>query len=1083
MLGPIELLSGGKTYKLGARKERGVLAILLWELGHPVPAETLVSRIWGHDASANAFESLYQNVSRLRMRLRTAGGTGTELPNRLGSYQLDVSRLDVDAWRFRALSDDARGAAVRGDDELAVALFAEADALWRGIPLDGLDGDWVEGIRARLNEERLSSAEQRIRAGLRLGRHADLVGEIADLSRQDPFNEILLELHLRALYGSGRQAEALSTWRQADRRWREEVGGDLGRALRNLHQLMLHDDPTLSGSARSPATGHLPTASEAVPPMTLPSTMPGDNPDFTGRAAELETLSSWLGSESGQSTVPIAVISGMPGVGKSAFAVHAAHLLLGRYPDQLYLSLRGHDPKGAPLEPAAALGTLLRKLDVPGSVIPADAEDRAALWRFKLADRKALILLDDALDADQVLSLLPGGPGCLVLVTTRRRTLILPGMLSLPLDPMPQADADELFTRTAGAGKAADRAAVASVVRLCGYLPLEIQLAGRRLRRHPAWNAIDLASRLADIRSGDRDMTTALALSYRYLTAGQQRLFRMLALHPGDSFPPHAAAAMAGDASPAETERALEILLDFHLIEEPVPGRYQFHARVRDHAAELAATVDSEQDQRLARQRLLDYYLGLADHADRIIRPFDRRIAVRDAIASPSLPSMSTRRECMALLEAEKASLLGVTRYAAGNGWPVHAGLLAHLLGGFLDTLGDWTDAIDLHRRAVDAWRAGGNAAGEAAALVDLGFILCRTGRHAEAAECARDALAIARSASDRAGEATALHTLGIILTWAGTYADALTCHDQALAIWRDLDDRHGEADALGRSVMAAARLGRHPDALRRAELALSAYRELGDLQGETNALNNLGGLQQDARCYEDALISYQQAKAAFLEIGDRQGEAIALSNIGGIRRLSGRHDEALRDYRTALTIFRDIGDRRSEAETLNGMAATFADASDQPAALSQYERALALGSELSEPYLLAASSLGIGSVHLRLGSYAAAADDYRTAAELSRQIGDPQQEADSLYGLGCALLQTDGKVAGREPLLRALVLFQGLDSPQASDVRARLQASDNDETSTLNVAFREANAGEFLGNQPEAAGGFRVAGGGGAGD
>jgi tetratricopeptide (TPR) repeat protein len=164
-------------------------------------------------------------------------------------------------------------------------------------------------------------------------------------------------------------------------------------------------------------------------------------------------------------------------------------------------------------------------------------------------------------------------------------------------------------------------------------------------------------------------------------------------------------------------------------------------------------------------------------------------------------------------------------------------------------------------------------------------------------------------------------------------------------------------------------------------------------------------------------------------------------------------------------------------------MAATFADASDQPAALSQYERALALGSELSEPYLLAASSLGIGSVHLRLGSYAAAADDYRTAAELSRQIGDPQQEADSLYGLGCALLQTDGKVAGREPLLRALVLFQGLDSPQASDVRARLQASDNDETSTLNVAFREGNAGEFLGNQPEAAGGFRVAGGGGAGD
>jgi DNA-binding SARP family transcriptional activator len=247
ILGPVELLSCGKNYKLGARKERGVLAVLLWELGYPIPAETLVSRIWGDDASDGAFESLYQNVSRLRKRLRNAGGTGRELPNRSGSYVLDVSRQDVDAWRFRALRDDARAAAAHGDDELAVTLFAEAEALWRGVPLDGLDGDWVEGIRARLNEERLHAAAHRIRAGLRLGRHADLVGEIADLAHQHPPNEALVELHLRALYGSGRQAEALSAYLQAERRWRNDFGGNLGPALRDLHQLMLHDDPALDG--------------------------------------------------------------------------------------------------------------------------------------------------------------------------------------------------------------------------------------------------------------------------------------------------------------------------------------------------------------------------------------------------------------------------------------------------------------------------------------------------------------------------------------------------------------------------------------------------------------------------------------------------------------------------------------------------------------------------------------------------------------------------------------------------------------------------------------------------------------------
>src|ERR1700722_6792325 len=207
MLGPVELLRDGESHKLGARKERGVLAVLLSEVGRPVPADTLVSRIWGDDAPDSASESLYQNVSRLRKRLRDAGGTGRELPNRSGSYVLEVSRQNVDAWRFRALRAEAGSAAARGDDERAVPLFAEADALWRGIPLDGLDGDWVEWIRARLNEERLRAAVQRIWAGLRLNRHADLVGEIADLVHQQPPNETLLELHLRALYGSGRQAE------------------------------------------------------------------------------------------------------------------------------------------------------------------------------------------------------------------------------------------------------------------------------------------------------------------------------------------------------------------------------------------------------------------------------------------------------------------------------------------------------------------------------------------------------------------------------------------------------------------------------------------------------------------------------------------------------------------------------------------------------------------------------------------------------------------------------------------------------------------------------------------------------------
>ena len=1039
MLGPVELLRDGKSHKLGARKERGVLAVLLWEVGHPVPADTLVSRIWGDDAPDSASESLYQNVSRLRKRLRDAGGTGRELTNRSGSYVLEVSRQNVDAWRFRALRDEARSAAARGDDERAVTLFAEADALWRGIPLDGLDGDWVEWIRARLNEERLRAAVQRIWAGLRLSRHADLVGEIADLVHQQPPNETLLELHLRALYGSGRQAEALLAYLQAERRWREDFGGNLGPALRGLHRLMLDDDPTLSATAPAGAAPHLAGVPGAAPPSPLPSTIPRDNPDFTGRAAELGTLASWLDADAAQSSAPVVVISGMAGVGKTALAVHAAHLLRDRYPDQqLYLDLRANDSKQEPLAPTVALGTLLRKLDVPDTVTPADAEDRAALWRFKLAGRKALILLDDALDADQVLSLLPDAAGCLVLVTTRRRMLALPGMRSLPLASLPHADASELFTRATGADIAApdDRAAIASVVRSCGYVPLEIQVAGRRLRGHPAWSVSDLASRLRDSGSGDRDMTAALALSYRYLTADQQRLFRWLAVHPGDSFSAHAAAAVA-DQSPAVAERTLDVLFDYHLIEEPVPGRFTFHDLVREYAADLATP---EPDRRLALGRLLDYYLCLADQADRVVHPFGRRISVpRGAITPRALPPLRTRSECMARLETDKSSLLGIARYAAAEGWPVHTGLLAHLLGPFLDTWGEWTEAIHLHRLAVAAWRTTGNAAGEATALIDLAFILFRTGQHAEAAESARTALAAARSAADKGREAAALDTLGVALSVSARYAEALACHDQAILIWRDLGDRHGEADALNRSGLPAVRLGRHPDALQRAELALAIYRELGDLQGETKALNNLGGMHQDAHCYDEALASYQQVMATLRETGDRQSEAIALSNIGDIRQISGHHDEALRNYRTALGIFRDIGDRRSEAEALNGMAAAFTGAGDSQAALGHYERALVLASELAERHTQAASHLGIGSVHLLLGRCHSAADDYRIALKLSREIADPVQEGRALVGLGRAL-DALGAPEAREHWQSALAIFEAVSSPEADDVRALLE-------------------------------------------
>jgi DNA-binding SARP family transcriptional activator/tetratricopeptide (TPR) repeat protein len=999
----VELWDDGKRHDLGTRKERCVLAVLLWELGRPITADAIIQRVWEADLSGKALSSFYSTVSRLRTRLHGIGPTDRDLlSRRSGSYQLDVSRDEVDVWRFRELRGYAKAAATSGDDEHAVALFGQAEALWHGIPLTGLDGNWAEGARATLNEQWLAAVQERIQAAFRLGRHAELVGEITDLVTGHPLNEDLVEFEMLALYRSGRRADALAAYRRLDRRWRDEFGGDPGPKLRDLHQRMLHDDPALSVPGSSGGAPYRVAVTDAVPSAALTSTMPRDNPDFTGRAVELDTLSDWLNSSEAQSAVPVAVISGMAGVGKTTLAVHAAHLRRDQYPDQLYLQLRGHSADEPTLDPVAALGTLLRRLGVPDAQVPVDIEDRAALWRSRLAGRRALILLDDAIGAEQVRPLLPGSPGCMVLITTRR-AIDLPGMCWLSLEPMPLADAAALFSRTAGRGPIGD-GAVASVLRMCGYLPQEIQLAGSELRRHPAWDVRDLAARLRQTRAKDRQVGAALALSYQYLTSTQQRLLRQLALHPGPVFSAYAAAAMAGDQTLSEAGHSLDVLLADHLVNEPASGRFAFHDLTREYAKELAMTIDSQQDRRRTMRRLLDYYLCLVDHADRAVYPFHRRVPVDGTAAVPDLPLLNTRGDYQEYLETEKANLLAIARHAASDDWPEHTALLAHALGKFLGTWGDWTDAIDLQHRAVAAWRVLGNTSGETIALTELSAILSRAGEHDEALSCTRDALAIAQAAADRPGEAAALDSMGLTLWRSASYSEALARHSEALTIWRELGDRHGEADALWHTAIALWHLGRYQDALWRAEHVRAAYRELGDPHGETNALNFLGGMQQDAECYDQALDSYQQALTMFKQLGDRQGEAVAFTNIGEIRQLNGHYAQALRDYRMALDILREIGDRRSEAETLNSMASTFLAAGDPATALTCYQQALILGGQLSERYLQASSHLGLGAVHLAIASPASAADDYRIALALSRQIGDSRLETDALHGLDHAL-------------------------------------------------------------------------------
>ena len=784
--------------------------------------------------------------------------------------------------------------------------------------------------------------------------------------------------------------------------------------------------------------------------MAQPNSLPRDNPHFTGRAAELDQLFGTIDAESGRGAMTIVAINGMAGVGKSTLAIHAAHLLGDRYQDRFYLHLHTHDPIEEPVDPAAGLGTLLRTLGIQPMGIPGTLEERATLWRTQLANRRALIVLEDADDPDQIRPLLPGSPGCLVLITCRRRMIGLPGIFWLPLGIMRQDEAVSLFTRVAGAERAHDQGAIARVVGMCGHLPLAIQLAGSRLRHHPAWSITDLASRLSrsqhrlsEIGAGDREIAGSLELSYRYLMSEHKQLFRQLALHPGTDFSVYAAAAAAGNVSLAATEQMLDALLDHYLLEERGPGRFAFHDLIREYAYRLSLLEDSEPDRRRVIHRMLDYYLCLADRADRIAYPFHRRMDVQLTYVPESMPPLNTQDDSRKSIEIERANILRIVPYAARQGWPVHAGLLPHVLAQFLDTWGCWEDAAIAHRLAVRSWQEVSDRAGEARALTELCFSLSRTGGYAEALQAGHDALGIFRAEGDRGGEADILDYTGLVLWQSSHFHEALSRHDEALAIWRSIDDRHGEADALSHGAFPLWHTGRYEDGLKRLKQALAVYREIGDIRGEGNSLINIADFQQHLGYYDEAFDHYQQALIIFRDIGNRQGEAIMFNNIGNLCQRAGRYDKSLEYYRNALSIYRDIGDRRCEADALNNIGAAFHHAGHHGEALIHHQKALVLAHELAEPYQEARSHCSIGAVHLRTGNYSSALNDYRSSLELSRRIGDVYQEALAHDGLGSVILHTEGAAAARRHWRKALDLFEQIGVPEAGAVRSRLRAAD----------------------------------------
>jgi tetratricopeptide (TPR) repeat protein/transcriptional regulator with XRE-family HTH domain len=741
--------------------------------------------------------------------------------------------------------------------------------------------------------------------------------------------------------------------------------------------------------------GRAPGVSQAAATRTLPR----DVAAFTGRHAELVQLTGTLASTPAHgAVVGIYAIGGMAGIGKTTFAVHAAHRVAGNFPDgQFFLPLHAHTAGQRPVDPADALASLLLTAGEPTAQIPPGLDARAARWRDLTAGRKILLLLDDAAGYEQIRPLLPATAGSLVLVTSRRRLTALQDAVVISLDTLSPGEAAELLARLASRPDlASEDAAVVELTRLCGHLPLAIGMLASRLRHHPARTAAALAAdlaatkdRLALLYTENLSVAAAFGLSYADLTPGQQRLFRRLGLVPGPSIDGHAAAAL-DDTSLAIARRNLDELYDQHLITEPAPGRYQLHDLLREYARTLAAADDiAESDATLT--RLLDYYvhtvLAAARHIVTRGAPH-RRLPPGQPPADP--PDLSTLEQAAAWLDAERPNLHAAAQYAASSGRTLHAVQIPAAMGDFLRRDGRWNQAAALQNTALAAARHAGDRHGEARALNELGLLAWLTGDYPAAAAQLALAVELYEQAGDRLGQAYALNHLGLVQALTGDYPAALASHRQALAIAQDLDDRAAEAVALNYLGSAQQQVGDGAAAAANLARALDLYRRLGHQHGQANALRDLGRLQQQAGDYPAAIASHQQALQLMRDLGARPGQAWVLNDLGMAQQLAGDYPAAAASHRRALELYRDLGSPLGVAEAHNNLGQLATRTADHRQARRHYTQALAIARDIGVSLEQARALEGIGRCDLADTSPDQAATHLRQALKIYQRIGAP---------------------------------------------------------------------------------------------
>ena len=917
----------------------------------------LVDAVWGQDPPASAEGGIYTYVAGLRRVIepnRSLRGPGRVLVSSGAGYVLHLVPGQPDAVAFEQDLGRARQLRKAGDAAGAVVALDSALSLWRGIAFAGVPGPFAETERVRLGELRSAAAEERADVLLSLGLHEEVVPDLTAMVADHPLRERMRGLLMVALYRCGRPAEALRVFAQGRRVLAEELGIDPGGDLSRIYQQVLTADPALAVpedraavtlGADTAGTGLAPDGGQRRPRpedrrTPVPAQLPLDAPGFSGRREELSILRAMLPAksaapeagqpgtgqpetgqpETGQpdsgQTVPIVIISGTAGTGKTALAIRFGHQVAKRFPGgQLYVNLRGLDPSMPPMEPSEVLRFFLDALGIPPHRIPPGIEGRSALFRSLLDHRRMLIVLDNARNVAQVRPLLPGAPGSLVLVTSRNELTGLvaaEGAVLLTLDVLGEAEAYEMLARRLGPDRvAAEPAPADEIIAACARLPLALGIAVGRAAVRPKRPLTELAAELHDARSrldaleaGDAvtSMRAVLSWSYDQLSEPAARMFRLLGVHPGPDISLSAAASLAGMPR-AGAGAALRELTRAHMVAEYLPARFTFHGLLRAYAADQAERHDPEVERRAAVHRVLDHYLHTAMAASNRFSPFRAPLQLADPQPGVLPADMTDKEQAMAWFDAEVAVLLALIAYAEANDFDSHAWQIPWTLSPFFNRRGRWEDYIATQQTALAAASRLGDTLALAHAHHLLGHVQAQTDAYEEADPNFRRALDEFRELGDRANEAVVLNGLAGMLEKQERYDEALAVALDALRMLKAVGHWWTQATLENGVGWLYAHLGQYDRALTHCQRALSLHRDSGHRGGTADTLDSIGYVYLHLGDVAQAKAHYVKAIEAYRVIGSPFGEGNSLSGLGDAMLAEGDRTGARAAWRESIAI------------------------------------------------------------------------------------------------------------------------------------------------------------------------------------